>query len=648
MRPSPLLLACLSAFRQPFGRRPSPRKEGPLTTSMPDLRRSRRESVSARVWAGCAGRTAFVAAVAMAGCTEPIPPLDPASITLSATSVAFMATYGSAAPPPQSVEVGNGGEEELSGLRVNAGSGWLSASLTSTRAPSTLTIWVDVSGLPVGTHSGSVEIDSGVASNGPRTVSVMLQITATPPSASTGAATGVTSSAATLHGTVNPNGFATNAWFEWGTDPALAGAAGTLEQSVGSGAADLPTSAALNGLTPNTTYYFRAVAAGPGGVARGSIASFTTLPPASITLSATSAAFTADEGGGNPPSIDILVTNGGAGALTGLAASVASGAGWLSATLGSTTAPATLTLAVNTAGLTVGSYSATVEVSSPVAGNSPQSIGVTLEITIKRPTVTTAPATEVTTDGATLNGSVNPNGSATQAWFEYGTSPSLSSFSSTSEESVGSGSAAVPVDAGLSGLSPGITYYFRAAARNEGGTQRGGIHSFTIEDRPRIRLSDSRLSFTSDNRSGETKPETVEITNSGGGTLSGLEVTVLDEVPWLGVELSSDTAPATLWVYASGANMNPGTYSATIEVSSPVASNSPRTITVELTVVQAGAEVAMGAPEGRESRYDGSGWVVGRGFRGPRTGPAPREPGNCGFCSWIATKPAWGSATGLD
>ena len=39
------------------------------------------------------------------------------------------------------------------------------------------------------------------------------------------------------------------------------------------------------------------------------------------------------------------------------------------------------------------------------------------------PTVATNPATSVTTTGGTLNGSVNPNGLATNGWFEWGTDP---------------------------------------------------------------------------------------------------------------------------------------------------------------------------------------------------------------------------------
>ena len=40
-----------------------------------------------------------------------------------------------------------------------------------------------------------------------------------PPQVKTLSASVVTSTSCTLNGEINPNGFATNGWFEWGTDP---------------------------------------------------------------------------------------------------------------------------------------------------------------------------------------------------------------------------------------------------------------------------------------------------------------------------------------------------------------------------------------------------------------------------------------------
>ncbi|MDT4955975.1 MAG: hypothetical protein QOJ02_4113 [Acidobacteriota bacterium] len=98
------------------------------------------------------------------------------------------------------------------------------------------------------------------------------------------------------------------------------------------------------------------------------------------------------------------------------------------------------------------------------------------------PTVTTAAAGTVTSSSATLSGSVNPNGLATNAWFEWGTDSTLSSNNNlTAAQAVGSGNMGVSVYADLSGLTPNTTYYFRPVAANSAGTNRGAIQSFTTQ-----------------------------------------------------------------------------------------------------------------------------------------------------------------------
>jgi hypothetical protein len=100
--------------------------------------------------------------------------------------------------------------------------------------------------------------------------------------------------------------------------------------------------------------------------------------PPSIQLSATSRSFTAQAGSGNPGSQTVNITNGGGGTLSGLSAPVSyqgsQPTGWLNASLNTTTAPATLTLAVTTGSLVAGTYTATVAVTSGVANNSPQNV----------------------------------------------------------------------------------------------------------------------------------------------------------------------------------------------------------------------------------------------------------------------------------
>ncbi len=90
------------------------------------------------------------------------------------------------------------------------------------------------------------------------------------------------------------------------------------------------------------------------------------------------------------------------------------------------------------------------------------------------PTLDGSPAfaSAMTTGGATLNGTLNPNSSATSFHFEYGTDTSYGS--STEATDAGAGAGDQPVTAQLTGLTAGTTYHFRLVADNgTGGVQHG-------------------------------------------------------------------------------------------------------------------------------------------------------------------------------
>ena len=99
------------------------------------------------------------------------------------------------------------------------------------------------------------------------------------PTGITLAASSVAATSAMLNGNVTPNGLATTAWFEWGTNPALASYASTPVQSLGSGTTGQLVSAALTGLSTGTTYYCRVAASNSSGTSKGTIVSFTVIPP---------------------------------------------------------------------------------------------------------------------------------------------------------------------------------------------------------------------------------------------------------------------------------------------------------------------------------------------------------------------------------
>lgn len=93
------------------------------------------------------------------------------------------------------------------------------------------------------------------------------------------------------------------------------------------------------------------------------------------------------------------------------------------------------------------------------------------------PSVVTQAATAITGTSATLNGTVNPNGLATNYYFQWGTTTSYGNTTATT--SAGSGTASVAASAGITGLVTGTTYHFRLAGVNSDGTTYGSDLTFT-------------------------------------------------------------------------------------------------------------------------------------------------------------------------
>ena len=92
--------------------------------------------------------------------------------------------------------------------------------------------------------------------------------------------------------------------------------------------------------------------------------------------------------------------------------------------------------------------------------------------------MTTGFPTNFTATGATLNGTANPNGNATTAWFEYGAT--LAYGSTTPVQALGAGSVAQPIGGGtISGLTCDTVYHFRARATNANGTGTGSDQTFS-------------------------------------------------------------------------------------------------------------------------------------------------------------------------
>jgi thermitase len=101
-----------------------------------------------------------------------------------------------------------------------------------------------------------------------------------PPVAETGAASGVTTSGATIAGSVNPRGNGTQVQVEYG--PSTDYGSTTAPADAGSGGVPVPVSQTIGGLAASTTYHYRVVAVRGGERFPGRDRTFTTLAPPAV------------------------------------------------------------------------------------------------------------------------------------------------------------------------------------------------------------------------------------------------------------------------------------------------------------------------------------------------------------------------------
>ena len=337
-----------------------------------------------------------------------------------------------------------------------------------------------------------------------------------------------------------------------------------------------------------------------------------------IALSTNTATFAVIAGGPAPAPQTVTISNSGGGTLDGLETSISYTAGqptgWLAAALSATETPSTLILTATPGGLAPATYTANVAISSDAAGNSPQTLAVTLTVgtgsggpiialssasqTFTAPAGGANPAAqtlEVTNGGVgTLDGLATtvtytagqPTGWLSAALSSPAAPSTLTLTATVGSLAAGAYTASVAVASPSAGNSPQtIAVTFNVAQAGAG---------------PLIALASTTKSFTATAGGGNPERQTIDVSNGGGGTLNGLAAKVSygagQPTGWLNASLNRNRAPATLTLTATTGTLAAGTYNATVAVTSGVASNSPQNVTVTFTVAPPAPTIVLSSP----------------------------------------------------
>lgn len=439
--------------------------------------------------------------------------------------------------------------------------------------------------LDVAPHTVNIAAQQGGADPAPQFVQVE--------NASSGTLTGLSI------GTISYGPGATG-WLAAGLSGNTAPATVTLQATssplgVGTYTALVPVVSSMAGVAPDTIRVSL-------GVSASAVSPTIVASPETLMVSATA-------GGANPAQQVIGLNNAGGGTLTGLSLggiiySTTPG-GWLSVGLSGATAPTSLTANLTTGTLPVGTHRARVPVNSSLLGVKPDTVDISFVVnqapvppsigvapsavsfSATQGTTSPTPAVIAITNGGGGNltqlavGTISYSAGAT-GWLATslaltGAPTSLTLTPTLGGLAAGTYTATVPVTSGLLGVSPvNITVTF---------TVRAPVVP------PAIGFSPDSLGFAAQTGAGNPAAKTVTVTNAGSGSLTGLATGTVAYGPgatgWLTAGLSGAVAPATLTLTPTTGALAPGNYRATVPITSGVASNSPKSVVVTLSVTQA-------------------------------------------------------------
>ena len=156
----------------------------------------------------------------------------------------------------------------------------------------------------------------------------------------------------------------------------------------------------------------------------------------------------------------------------------------------------------------------TATTTPPIVQNNDDTPGISGDLTA--PVVMTSSTAAPWDTTVVVTGTVNPNGTITNYWYEYGKTSSLGN--KTENQTIGSGFVVIQAPSYIINLTKNTTYYFKLVAENQYGRADGNLFSFRTTEgnlppaggSPTVKtISASNISRTTAKINGEITPNKV-------------------------------------------------------------------------------------------------------------------------------------------
>ena len=596
--------------------------------------------------------------------------LTVSTIGVNPSSITFPPyTQGGTIPQVQSITLSGSGGYTATASTVTGGP-WLSVNPTSGNAPGAVSAILNatiLTGLATGTYQGNITITPvGTVNNTPIIVPVTLTVLPTPPvsvnpsnmvfNIQQGGTSNISSQQLTISTAAGQSlSYSFSTSYATGTPAFLTVTPPAGNTDATTGTAQVAVGYSLSGLTVGNTYRGTIVLITPGGTpVQTSIP--VTLNYASgqlLNVPTNTLNFNYQLGGSAPAdqTVSVTATSG----TLAYAISQSANSSWLTVpNAGSTAAP--FTVHVNPAGLTPGTYNATISVTSSIPGSAAQQIPVVLKVG-NDPFINTnvgsmafpfqigqaAPASQTLKITSSTGTPLNYTASTTATtcgnnWLLLNNS--TSPMTGVTDGAVSISIATAGLSAGTCSGSINITAIIASTGVPAVNSPLSIPVTLTVAATPMLVTLPSALSFSAPVGGQSPAPQTVTLSSTSGTDVLNYTITGVSQggapATWLSASPTSGTSSTSnvVSVFVFSGSLPAGTYNGTVTLAATTAAgaavaNSPIVIPVSLQVTSGSLTVT---PSSLNFAY-----TLGAASPAPQTVTVGSSTGNALVFSAVAT-----------